>query len=72
MTAFDDVRQNLGCNYISDIRFDLRSVKRGKSILFLSSQYRGTQEVLLIVFLMSVSRKRWESVFTLKSRISIL
>ena len=72
MTAFDDVRQNLGCNYISDIRFDLRSVKMGKSILFLSSQYRGTQEILLIVFLMSVSRKRWESVFTLKSRISIL
>lgn len=72
MTAFDDVRQNLGCNYISDIRFDLRIVKRGKSILSLSSQYRGTQEVLLIVFLMSVSRKRWESVFTLKSRISIL
>ncbi len=55
MTAFDDVRQNLGCNYISDIRFDLRIVKMGKSILFLSSQYRGTQEILLIVFLMSVS-----------------
>lgn len=55
MTAFDDVRQNLGCNYISDIRFDLMIVKMGKSILFLSSQHRGTQEILLIVFLMSVS-----------------
>ena len=25
MTAFDDVRQGLGCSYISDIRFDMRS-----------------------------------------------
>ena len=24
MTAFDDVRQNLGCSYISDIRLDMR------------------------------------------------
>ena len=24
MTAFDDVRQGLGCSYISDIRFDMR------------------------------------------------
>ena len=25
MTAFDDVRQGLGCSYISDTRFDMRS-----------------------------------------------
>ena len=24
MTAFDDVRQGLGCSYISDTRFDMR------------------------------------------------